>query len=880
MSMIGRVFETRVGLFSSESRHAETLLGRRFASGVSADEEAIFLDRDPEAFAVILNWYRYGKLLIPSTVHPALIAHELTYFNIPATIDEALLASSIMAPPSSTTPSNVSGSSVLARLEGGASASGAAFNRPFIDRQASIAFNEHKSGNIPAFQRAPSVFPIEGATQPSNAIIPPLSRLGTIAEINAASATLPSGYSPLQDGIDEPPPMMTVGGPPLSRVVSTAASDSGSSTPTPVMISPGGSGNVPVAAKTASTSGSGSSNDPFGLKARAVADALARFQMQQQNAPTSASAVSTPTAASQQQQQQAQPQVEGGFGGPSSGHDQSGNYGVFGSEDFGPSSFTVAPPSGQFSLSRPSSMVTSTTATTTTTTTPPLSRAVTPSTSATVSVAVVASLASAPLVSPPSITNNSIGGSSIVASTASGHGSILPRPPSLSVNSAAVTTATVTSASIIATPIISSSTVSSAIASAGLAALPPMSRPLPTGYSGLSSDAFIDSTPMPSVVRSPSVVTPTTTTTTTTTTSSLTRRTSTTPAAAMAAGLYGGMSSDAMVDNTPIGVGVSKLAISGGGNGASFSSILTSSSVGGASTPQSTPPSTPSAAALAAAIAPTPTAHTTPLASSIITTTTNTITTNTTTTNSIPEAAVAPAAASVIAAPAPLSIPSISIPPLPKLPSAPPQPSSAYSVVDESLASVAPSPPSTMSVPQSPQPAVTASTSTSSSAPLPIPPASPAVAMPVAVAVPPSSSSVSSSSSSVITDDIAIERSSAFKGECDRGTAERLLRSQPSGTYLFRMCGEPAEKINGAYNPNLFVLCFYIQPAPVEGTPSGSVAADSKMANIKIFRHNTSSQAGGSGGLSQNRDANAATLHRSIQALARACVGHHAVALQ
>ena len=72
-------FESTVGVFSP---HPDTLLSKLVGTGTHSDEE-IFLDRDPDAFAVILNWYRNGALLPSPVVSRALLAAELRYYGIP-----------------------------------------------------------------------------------------------------------------------------------------------------------------------------------------------------------------------------------------------------------------------------------------------------------------------------------------------------------------------------------------------------------------------------------------------------------------------------------------------------------------------------------------------------------------------------------------------------------------------------------------------------------------------------------------------------------------------------------------------------------------------------------------------------------------------------
>jgi hypothetical protein len=85
----GQIFETRIGTFF---RWPRTLLGEMFPGEERHEGKEVFLDRDPLAFAVILNWYRYGKLMIPSSVPLQLIQEEIRYFKLPADISTSPLA--------------------------------------------------------------------------------------------------------------------------------------------------------------------------------------------------------------------------------------------------------------------------------------------------------------------------------------------------------------------------------------------------------------------------------------------------------------------------------------------------------------------------------------------------------------------------------------------------------------------------------------------------------------------------------------------------------------------------------------------------------------------------------------------------------------------
>lgn len=87
-----------------------------------------------------------------------------------------------------------------------------------------------------------------------------------------------------------------------------------------------------------------------------------------------------------------------------------------------------------------------------------------------------------------------------------------------------------------------------------------------------------------------------------------------------------------------------------------------------------------------------------------------------------------------------------------------------------------------------------------------------------------------------------------------RSEARVVLQGQPvshnAQYYLFRLCGDPEELIDGKPNPNLFVLTF--------NDPSG-------MKNIKIFRFPGE-------GLAQTKD-KSSTVYRTVDSLVKAVVG-------
>lgn len=75
--------------------HPLTLLARLTAAlpavapAYAAAAGELFLDRDPASFAVVLNWYRYGKLAPPTSLPPDLLADDIVYFGLPVLSDAA-----------------------------------------------------------------------------------------------------------------------------------------------------------------------------------------------------------------------------------------------------------------------------------------------------------------------------------------------------------------------------------------------------------------------------------------------------------------------------------------------------------------------------------------------------------------------------------------------------------------------------------------------------------------------------------------------------------------------------------------------------------------------------------------------------------------------
>eukprot|EP00455_Lapot_gusevi_P046269 TRINITY_DN605_c0_g1_i2.p1 TRINITY_DN605_c0_g1~~TRINITY_DN605_c0_g1_i2.p1 ORF type:complete len:778 (+),score=175.47 TRINITY_DN605_c0_g1_i2:78-2411(+) len=83
----GRVFETTTGLFL---KHPDSLLGRMFVAGHRLDDGPIFLDRDPDIFSIILNWYRYESVFCPPHVCRLLLLQEASYYGLPPSAVEQI----------------------------------------------------------------------------------------------------------------------------------------------------------------------------------------------------------------------------------------------------------------------------------------------------------------------------------------------------------------------------------------------------------------------------------------------------------------------------------------------------------------------------------------------------------------------------------------------------------------------------------------------------------------------------------------------------------------------------------------------------------------------------------------------------------------------
>ncbi|EJK50329.1 hypothetical protein THAOC_30719 [Thalassiosira oceanica] len=76
----GRLFKTSRSLFD---QHEETMLGRLISDTWLEDStKPIFIDRDGDIFAQVLNFLRYGSVTLPSSVPKDMFLRDLDYFGI------------------------------------------------------------------------------------------------------------------------------------------------------------------------------------------------------------------------------------------------------------------------------------------------------------------------------------------------------------------------------------------------------------------------------------------------------------------------------------------------------------------------------------------------------------------------------------------------------------------------------------------------------------------------------------------------------------------------------------------------------------------------------------------------------------------------------
>ncbi|EJK72360.1 hypothetical protein THAOC_06116, partial [Thalassiosira oceanica] len=77
----GKLYECSRDLIANQN--PETMLGRLVSEVWQSDpEEAIFIDRDGDLFAHVLNYLRYGSLELPVTVPKSMFERELDYYGV------------------------------------------------------------------------------------------------------------------------------------------------------------------------------------------------------------------------------------------------------------------------------------------------------------------------------------------------------------------------------------------------------------------------------------------------------------------------------------------------------------------------------------------------------------------------------------------------------------------------------------------------------------------------------------------------------------------------------------------------------------------------------------------------------------------------------
>jgi len=81
----GKRFET---LIDTLQKFPDTMLGAMFSPGrgmsmaVPDENGEYFFDRDPKMFDIVLNFYRHGKIIIPSNRSYGMVREELDFFGI------------------------------------------------------------------------------------------------------------------------------------------------------------------------------------------------------------------------------------------------------------------------------------------------------------------------------------------------------------------------------------------------------------------------------------------------------------------------------------------------------------------------------------------------------------------------------------------------------------------------------------------------------------------------------------------------------------------------------------------------------------------------------------------------------------------------------
>mmetsp|Transcript_17493 Transcript_17493/g.28315 ORF Transcript_17493/g.28315 Transcript_17493/m.28315 type:complete len:202 (+) Transcript_17493:1030-1635(+) len=88
----GRHFEVSRALIS---QHSDTMLGKTVSEAWNEDpEEAVFIDRDGEIFAHLLNYIRYGSVELPLNVPKSMFDRELDFYGI-SSVESAVCQQSL-----------------------------------------------------------------------------------------------------------------------------------------------------------------------------------------------------------------------------------------------------------------------------------------------------------------------------------------------------------------------------------------------------------------------------------------------------------------------------------------------------------------------------------------------------------------------------------------------------------------------------------------------------------------------------------------------------------------------------------------------------------------------------------------------------------------
>jgi hypothetical protein len=94
----GRVFETTAATLLA---HPDTLLGRMFSGGTTVMAKrdatgAYFFDRDPTAFAAVLEYMRTGRMWVPRSIDAARLRFELVYWGLAPELADPLTSVAVM----------------------------------------------------------------------------------------------------------------------------------------------------------------------------------------------------------------------------------------------------------------------------------------------------------------------------------------------------------------------------------------------------------------------------------------------------------------------------------------------------------------------------------------------------------------------------------------------------------------------------------------------------------------------------------------------------------------------------------------------------------------------------------------------------------------